>query len=42
MSRWVQVLAVLLLNQSELRAKLRADVISPNPTAVVRMTGALP
>jgi HK97 family phage major capsid protein len=29
-------------DQSELRAKLRGDLISPNPTAIVRLTGALP
>jgi hypothetical protein len=28
-------------DQSELRAKLRADLISPNPTGVVRVTGLL-
>ena len=28
-------------DQSEFRAKLRADLISPNPTGVVRVTGLL-
>jgi HK97 family phage major capsid protein len=27
-------------DQSEMRAKLRGDLIVPNPTAVVRITGA--
>jgi HK97 family phage major capsid protein len=29
-------------DQSEIRAKLRADLISPTPTGVVRVTGLLP
>jgi hypothetical protein len=29
-------------DQSELRATLRGDLIVPNPTAIVRITGLLP
>ena len=28
-------------DQSEIRAKLRADLIAPNPTGIVRLTGLL-